>query len=262
MRSVSVAAAVLALITLCGCHAQGSYSAGRLSAWHQVAAPKEGSAEMHQASFSRQEWGVTLAQEQPYASLLNRGERHADLPFLLPVNADYRGRQFAVRVADGWLVGFNAGEWGGHLWWFSPDGRKRYKVSDDQTTGFVQTPMGLLAPEGLAHLSLSRGKIIRLTRTAQGRWQSADFAALGDAPSAAALDADGSLVVITTRKLVRVLPTGEVILLQNGVWWGLYPNSMVRNGAGDFYVGMRCYVVRVSTSPAGTRLDWLLPPKR
>lgn len=256
-----MSAAVLALTTLCGCHAQGPYSAGRLSAWHQATAPKEGSAELHQANYSRQEWGVTLAQGQPCAFLLNRGERHADLPFRLPINADYRGRQFAVRVADGWLVGFNAGEWGGHLWWFSPDGRRQYKVSDDQITVFVQTPMGLLAPEGLAHLSLSRDKIVRLTRTAQGRWQSADFAALGDAPYAAAVDTDGSLMVITSRKLVRVLPTGEVkVLLQNGVWWGLYPSSMVRHSAGDFYVGMRFYVVHVRTGPTGTRLDWLLPP--
>lgn len=263
IKSVFVAAAVLALTSLCGCHAQGSYSARRLSAWHQVAAPKEGSTELHQANYSRQEWDVTLAHGHPTAYLLSGGMSHAHLPFRIAFNTERRGDQFAVRVSDGWLVGFNAGEWGGSLWWFSPDGRRRYKVSDDQVISFVQTPMGLLAPEGLAHLTHSDGKIIRLTRTAHGHWQSADFAALGDAPYAAALDTDGSLVVITLRRLVWVLPTGEVrVLLQNGVWSWLYPNSMVRDGAGDFYVGMRRYVVRIKTGPAGIRLDWLLPPKQ
>jgi hypothetical protein len=34
-----------------------------------------------------------------------------------------------IRVDKGYLVGFNRGEWGGSLYWFSKDGKQYYKIS-------------------------------------------------------------------------------------------------------------------------------------
>ena len=54
------------------------------------------------------------------------------------------GEWFSVKVSDGWIIGFNAGEFGAGLWWFSPDGKKREKISGDQVVGFFVTDAGLL----------------------------------------------------------------------------------------------------------------------
>ena len=67
------------------------------------------------------------------------------------------GELSAIKVADGWLIGRNAGEWGGDLWWYAPDGKTHYKVSDEQIHGFLQTKDGLFAFEGLEHLTLNMG---------------------------------------------------------------------------------------------------------
>ena len=57
-----------------------------------------------------------------------------------------------ARVDDGWLIGFNHGEFGAALYWFSLDGNRNYKISDHQVVDFISTPDGFLAVEGLAHL--------------------------------------------------------------------------------------------------------------
>ncbi len=265
------ASLALLLLAACTCQAAPDKYPRSLTDWTAVPAPSAGSADFQQAKFSRCDWHVFLRDGQPQVTLdlisPGKGKRqHSLLPFKFGEDSEtnrdrtFYGRQFTTKVDDGWLVGFNAGEFGASLWWFSPDGHRRYKISDDQVVEFLVTPMGLIALQGLAHLMMSEGSIIKLTKNAQGGWQSMVLAPLGDAPEAAALDADGSLLVLTTRRQERVLPSGEVrVLLRDGVWWGFYPNSMVRARSGDFYVGMRYYVVRVRTGRAGTRLDWLLP---
>ena len=42
----------------------------------------------------------------------------------------------SARVDDGWLVGFNKGEFGAALYWFSADGKQNYKISDHQVWEF------------------------------------------------------------------------------------------------------------------------------
>ena len=76
------------------------------------------------------------------------------MPFKVPQGSakeGLAGEWFSVKISDGWIIGFNAGEFGAGLWWFSPDGKKREKISEDQVVGFFVTDAGLLALEGLAH---------------------------------------------------------------------------------------------------------------
>jgi hypothetical protein len=39
-------------------------------------------------------------------------------------------------VADGWLIGTDAGEWGGELRWFSDDGKNSYYIETDSVHKF------------------------------------------------------------------------------------------------------------------------------
>lgn len=235
-----------------------------LSRWVHIATPANGSPERQRLNWSECEWQVSMRRGQPCA-VLHRDTPHSDptattLPFKIKPSREFLGQQYAVEVTDGWLVAFNAGEWGGSLWWFGPDGRRHYKVSDDQIRGFVSTRVGLLALEGLAHLALRRGQIVKITRSAQGLWRSTAFAPLGDAPEAVTGDLDSALIVVTSEALMRVRLNGQVeALIKKADWGDLYPNSIVRTSSGEYYVGARGVVAHIARVGGHYHVDWLLP---
>ena len=206
---------------------------------------------------------VRRERDSPYPE---RQESYPRMPFAIPrgtAKDGLAGEWFSTRVADGWLIGFNAGEFGSALWWFSPNGTERYRVSDDQVVGFYTTATGLLALEGIAHGTTSRGRVIRLVRGPGGRWQSVPFTDLGGAPEAAVLSPDGFLTVATHERLVRVhATTGKLdVLLSDAFWGGLYPNSLAVAPSGTVYIGMRHGVARVEKAGAGYEARWLLPSR-
>ncbi len=262
---------VICLVLLCLLLISGVCKAATVSYpkspadWSVVAAPLAGSNDLDRANHSLCQWQLSLRNGRALVTLdrnymNNSGEDTSNLPFKIEKRRPFFGQQITAKVADGWLVGFNAGEFGASLWWFSPDGHRRYEVSKDQVVEFLHTPTGLVAVQGLAHLTLSYGSMIRLTRTAQGCWRSAVMAPLGDAPETAALDADGWIVVMGASKLMRVSPSGQVQVLRSNTSWGiLYPDSMIRVGKGEFYVGMRAYLVHITITPTGAKTQWLLP---
>ncbi len=259
----------LALLSLllapCVCQASPVTYPHQPGAWSPVAPPTLGSDDLQRANRSLCQWRVSMQGGKPIVTLepmeqTSRSKNRSVSAFKIGKESGYFGKQITRRVDDGWLVGFNAGEFGASLWWFSPDAARRYKVSDDQVNEFVNMPAGLVAVQGLAHLTLSYGSVVRLTKTAQGRWRSTVLATLGDEPCAAALDTDGTLVVIGASKLMRVWPTGKVeVLWSKSAAKELYPASIVRVASGKFYVGMRAYVVRFTISGRGTKVQWLLP---
>jgi len=212
---------------------------------------------------SQHEWAVTLGDAGPRVKLRGK-DGPAPLPFEIEAGSaaeGLAGRRTVARVDDGWIVAFNAGEFGAGLWWFSPDGGSRYRISKDHAQGFFPTGSGLLAIEGLAHLSRSEGKVARLSRDASGRWASEVLVDLGHAPDAAAQDVDGSLVVATTGRLLRVFPATKKVevLLDRAFWGGLYANSLVIAPAGTIFVGMRHGVAKVETGKTSPKVSWLLP---
>src|SRR5262249_19193635 len=150
------------------------------------------------------------------------------------------GKLVTTKVDDGWIVGFDAGEFGAGLWWFSADGKRRYKISNDHVKCFVQTTeVGLLVVSGLSHGSTSRGRIKRLFRGAKGQWLIGGFLELLHAPEVVVRAADGSLVIATTHQLLRVVLASRKIeiLVDQAFWGGLYPNSMVVTPSGKFFLG-------------------------
>jgi hypothetical protein len=211
------------------------------------------------------EWVVTLREGRPSVGLR---DPKAEAPDPLPLRIEpgssrdgLAGRRFRVQVSDGWIVAFNAGEFGAGIWWFSPDGRKREKISEDQVVGLIPTEAGLLAPEGLAHGVSNRGQVVRLARDATGHWRSERFVDLKHAPEVAVKQADGSLIIATTNRLLRVLPKSrKVEVLADAPYWsGLYPNSIAITPSGTIYVGMRHGVAKVERNGDGSTLRWLLP---
>jgi hypothetical protein len=217
-------------------------------------------------------WVVFLENAVPRVRLREKDrlfqiqEHPPQIPFRIKpgfARAGLFGEVFAAPVLDGWIIAFNAGEFGAGLWWYSPDGRTRYKISSDQVVGFFETPRGLLALEGLTHMFLSRGRLIHLLRGPDGKWQSEPVLDLKGGPETGALDVDGSLVVATGDCLLRVHPATKRydVILCHAFWGGLYPTSMIITPAGDIYIGMRHGVARITRKGTSYRLHWLLPTK-
>ena len=75
------------------------------------------------------------------------------------------------------------------------------------------------------------------------------LADLGGAPYAYTEDRDGSIIVVTGSKLVRVATAGKVTTIFETNYLLLGPNSLAVTPSGVIYVGMRHFVTRLT--PAG-----------
>ena len=101
-----------------------------------------------------------------------------------------------------------------------------------------------------------------MSRSSNGIWTAAKWADLKDAPRVGLVEPDGSILIATIKRLIRVHPDkSEEVLVSDAFWWALYPNSIVRTSAGDIYLGMRHGIVRLKAGVAG-KTEWLLPNKQ
>ncbi|MFY2763380.1 hypothetical protein [Arenimonas sp. MALMAid1274] len=201
------------------------------------------------------EGGSILA--KPYEASLREAETAVQLPFVPKAEA-FHGAQQARKVSDGWLVVFNRGEFGGALYWFSPDGERNYRISPHQVVDFFLVGKRLHAVEGLAHLGLSRGSVIALDRV-KGQWQASTVAELPAAPYAVA--PQGGAVHLVLSSSVVTLRDGRIeTVLPETPWDMLYPTSAAFGADGRLYVGLRQYVARADL--AAGKLEFLVPDLR
>jgi hypothetical protein len=264
--------AVAIVSVACAAAGADSYSED-LSKWRGISISQRDAERGHQANWSSKEWVVFLRDGHP-AVRARVGDRERDavvwdaddranLPFTIEQGNAFEGlagHVHATKVADGWIVGFNAGEFGAGLWWFAPDGNRRYLISMDHVSGFLQTDQDLLGFAGLAHLGSDHGGIIRITRGANGKWEPVRVAILGSVPRAATRDKDGAVIVVTNKRLVRWRAGKPLETLLDDVSWGyLYPNSVISDGSGTLYVGMRNCVAKIPLTKGKNTVTWLLP---
>jgi hypothetical protein len=200
----------------------------------------------HAANYSKFEWRVFIDHGKAIASsvLVVPVKRPEKLNFL-PKAASFEGGSAFAAVDNGWLVGFNQGEFGAALYWFSQDGKRCYKISDHQVVDFVSLPDGIYAIEGLAHLGTSTGSVIRIARaTASARWNAATITKLPFAPYAQSLRRDGTMLITLSNSLVSIGPDHTPrTLFSSALWDGLYPNSsVISSDETKLYIGMRQYI--------------------
>lgn len=162
-----------------------------------------------------------------------------------------------IGVEGGFLVGYNSGEWGGGVLWYDSRGKLRQSITRENAVRIVETPHGILAFTGLAHLTVDEGHVLRLARVG-GSWRARRLDLPGS-PRAIRIDSDGSILVVTTEHLVRVVGGSRVERLHAGRWRGLYPTSIERHADGTLYIGMRSVVVRLRPTSTGYAEDWLAP---
>src|SRR5262249_18517082 len=117
--------------------------------------------------------------------------------------------------------------------------------SDHQVVNFFSLTNGLHAIEGLAHLGISKGSIIRIARPQrEGHWQSALVTKLPFAPYAVSVRRDGPMLVTLSDALLSISTDYNInILLADAPWRGLYPNSSILSrNEQRLFIGMRQFV--------------------
>jgi len=190
---------------------------------------------------------------------------------IINISAPLAGLIDAFEVDDGYLVAFNRGEWGGELYWFSKDGKKKYEISKQQITKFIERDDKIYAIEGISHLGMSKGGIIEVKKKKR-KWKTTEYLKLPTAPEAAQLDSKNNLVVVTSsgifldsNKNFGVVPSSLLsidsnanvdTLVKAGMWDYLYPSSLIIQD-DIVYIGMKRGVYKFDL--VTKKEEWLLP---
>lgn len=223
---------------------------------------------------STDEWYVRVREGRLIVS--DRPEEEADtLPFKIkPIprrgETELAGRRHVLVVEDGYLVGFDAGEFGGSAWWFSGKGDRWQKLTlragsyfPENVHAFAVLGKDVLAFEGLTHMFTNHGRIVRLHHGSDGDWHASLFANLSACPRAVLQLSERTWLFATTTGVFTIDAEARARALwePRGVHL-YYPNSLVRDEAGTVYMGMRSFVVRMAPQSGAYVVDVLVPPNR
>ncbi len=165
---------------------------------------------------------------------------------------------YVQQTEDGWLAGYNRGEFGSALWWFDKEGKSSYEISHHQVNQFFKYEGRYFAVEGLAHLGFSEGSVIEITLKNR-KWIAETFVELPESGEAAAILPDGRVCIATTRMLLALSMSKTMeILVPRARWY--YPHVIqVDAKAGHVYVGMRQFVARYDLGANSRRIELLIP---
>lgn len=262
MRSAALVALVLAAAAAAGCgHAdrapipppikgEAPPPTGRAPdlppGWIAIDPPD--AARLRCANYSDDEWQVAVDGDQLHVTAAtphepDTGPTVAFMPDTIPA-----GRRHALAVADGFLVGYDAGEWGGALYWISADGTTHTEIAKENVRGVLAVgDDAAVAFEGLAHMGINEGAVRWLKRAPNG-WTTDTVGKLDGQPQAIVAAPD-AMYVVTFESLVRIRTDRTIETIQKVTTEGLYPDSMAVDATGQLWIGMRQFVLRLT--PAG-----------
>lgn len=271
--------------------------------WAIYPTPAPNACEWTRANLSKREWRVRVDNERLVIEPFTPKPRPADLPNF-DISAQepeiYRVRRegpcedCVQRVDDGWIVGFNFGEWGGRLWWTDPDGNNSYPIAyagrckdiaDAGPRGEEPSPQSEIniynvfgvtyagsetyVFTGYGHMGMNAGELLRMEK--QDKWQACLVRDVEDPPQAMFADSPGSWLILTNGglrphehggALIRVGTDGSLQKLAQPAFLAmgaLSPNSLVRLRDGTLYAGMRHFVGRLIPEGTGYREELLVP---
>ncbi len=152
------------------------------------------------------------------------------LESLTKENISLRRQCASLRVEDGWLIGFDSGEWGGALYWSSDSGETYYQILPSfQVNNFFQRRDGIFATEGMANMSINRGGIIKIEQNTQGIWNAEKVVELPAKPrKILSITSDGTVTfeLYWDSSVVKVNPDWTFAYRKPGkkqfwTWWVL-----------------------------------------
>jgi len=184
-------------------------------------------------------------------------------PFEMPNGVDAVGVTRSTRVDDGWLVGFDAGEFGGGLWWIAPDREQFYsldpsgnlgEVDTAPVQGFTRFAGRLLVFRGLDHLGSAQGAVFTAAQVGS-RWGLQPVLELDGEPLGW-VERGPTLLVLTASavwSLDRELK-GAVLVAFPKEW--PYPTSIAVGPQEWIWLGMPRYVASLGPTSDGWNPSW------
>lgn len=216
------------------------------SGWVAVDPPRT-EAGQYCANRSQQQWSVDGDADGAPQLVLRRREH----------------RYLAVRevLADGALLGYNRGEFGGWIEWLPRDGGARFEMQHVDPVLSTRYRGEVVIAEGLAHQHRNEGSILRFERRDGRRWRIHRLAELDSAPVAAVRRGDREWLLLLVDGLASVdLDSGRVRrLYRNDDWWSVSPRS-IQPLAGGWLLGAARGAIRLEPlADGGYRERWWLP---
>ena len=231
--------------------------------WVPTAEPPADSEKRECANLT--DWTVVLeAQERGglRAKIAREGRALRDVlpPFAVERDHPGLGGVLSLRVENGWLIAVNAGEFGGALWWYGPDGDTRYRIADLSVVGLHALPAigandRYIAIEVLSHRGEEIGRVQTVVHGSGGRWELRPIASLPSAPHVSTTTSDGGVVIALTGGVAKVKADGTVEVARVANLGQLYPSSISEASDGSILVGMRRYLLRVPRARGG-KAEW------
>lgn len=228
----------------------GAQATGLPSGWVETSGPA-GSAPDDQhlpcATYSENEWQVSAHGSDLRIVDIGSGKRVDDpLPAHFVRTKEMQGRAKAVKVDDGWLIGFDGGQFGGGLWWTDAEGRQSRQLTGENVRVILRRGQEALVLTGLAHMDSDHGAIFSYRAASGGAGDFVRIADLGSAPAAATFRSGGALLIAAEARVLELTADNQLhVVLQNGGMSLLFPNSIIEGKDGSIFVGMRFYVLEL-----------------
>ena len=154
--------------------------------------------------------------------------------------------QTNLKINDGWIIGFDRGEWSGYLYWFSEDGKKNEEVINRNIVSLHLIDNEIFGFEG----RLGNGGSFFKAKKENSEWITEEILKLNEAPLAVTRYNENEFLIATITTFSQIIKSNNRYkikpIIENGFWSdGVYPYSIVTDEK-DIYVGMRAGILRVN----------------
>lgn len=160
----------------------------------------------------------------------------------------------------GWLVSFDAGEWGASLWWVSNNLSIRKRIGNDHVVGFLEMGNSTIMVTGFDHLYDYGGYVYIVEKDDSKGIKQKQIARIESKPEALYLENNQSLLIATKHQLLRVLYNGSVSVVHD-FSCVIIPTSIASDNEGGFYIGTSNYILHIAQEEHKYAEYWYLPPE-
>jgi len=159
------------------------------------------------------------------------------------------------RMNDGWLVGFNHGEFGGSLWFLSLDGSKSKQILSENVTKIAEIFGRAFVFTNAAGQGFSGGAIYEVADGGEIK-NHLDFEA---SPQAYFQESSNSVLVVGVSGVYRVGSNLKEEQIFKRDLNGFFPNSITAAKDKTIYIGMHFFVLRLIPNEKSYQEQWLVP---
>lgn len=166
------------------------------------------------------------------------------------------GNKIIHKVADGYLIFTNNGEYGGGTWLLSTDGKKRTKIDDHKVVNLFSDNHVLYALQTTG--GIPEGSIIEVYKDSS--WHTKTVHQFVHDVPLVAQKVNNEVFIVCYNSLVRFTKDKQVIpiLTPPYLWGRFYPTSIAISGE-NVCIGMRHGIQKIKNYTTTPEYEWYIP---